>query len=134
MTTAQILITLLGIAAIAWVNYYFFIAPRRAAVGVAASSTGEQRIRITVAGGYSPAVVRVKAGRPVRLEFDRHESSGCTEEVVLPDFGIRTFLAPHRITPVEFIPSRPGSYEFTCGMGMIRGKILAEPAEPGMSG
>jgi plastocyanin domain-containing protein len=134
MTTAQILVTLLGIAAIAWVNYYFFLVPRRAVVGLATPGAGEQRIRITVAGGYSPSVVRVKAGRPVRLEFDRHETSGCTEEVVLPDFGIRTFLAPHRITPVEFTPSRPGSYEFTCGMGMIRGKILAEPAEPGRTG
>jgi plastocyanin domain-containing protein len=134
MTSAQIVVTLLGIAGIAWVNYYFFLAPRAGTVGLAAPGGGDQRIRITVAGGYSPSVVRVTAGRPVRLEFDRRETSGCTEEVVLPDFGIRTFLTPHRITLVEFTPSHPGSYEFTCGMGMIRGKILAESAEPGRSG
>jgi plastocyanin domain-containing protein len=128
VTSLQMVVTLLGIAAIAWVNYYFFLAPRVGAVAQAVTSGGHQRVRIIVSGGYSPAVVRVTAGRPVRLEFDRRETSGCTEEVVLPDFGIRRFLTPHRVTPVEFTPSHPGSYEFTCGMGMIRGKLLAEPA------
>jgi plastocyanin domain-containing protein len=48
-----------------------------------------------------------------------------TEEVVLPDFGIRTFLPPHRTTPVSFTPAE-GTYEFACGMGMVRGTIIAE--------
>lgn len=26
--------------------------------------------------------------------------------------------------PVEFTPERPGEYEFTCGMGMLRGKVV----------
>jgi plastocyanin domain-containing protein len=78
-----------------------------------------------VDGGYSPSVVTVEAGRPVRLEFERRESSGCTEEVVVPDFGIRTFLPAHQVTPVQFTPVRPGTYEFTCGMGMVRGRLVA---------
>ena len=52
---------------------------------------------------------------------------------VLPDFGIRTFLPPHRTTPVEFTPERAGSFEFTCGMGMVRGRVIAEDA-PGKGG
>jgi plastocyanin domain-containing protein len=28
--------------------------------------------------------------------------------------------------PVEFLPERPGEYEFTCQMGMIRGKLVVE--------
>ena len=47
-----------GIAAIAWVNWYFFLAQRTA---VAASS----EVTITVKGGYDPAVIRVKSGEPV---------------------------------------------------------------------
>jgi plastocyanin domain-containing protein len=127
MSTVQIIVTLLGICAIAWINWYFFLAAAPA-VSVAPDGVGPQRARIEVKGGYSPAVVRVRAGRPVRLEFYRNETSGCTEEVVLPDFGIRTFLPPHRTTPVEFTPQRPGSYEFTCGMGMVRGRVIAEGA------
>lgn len=125
MSGAEIVVTLAGLAAIAWVNWYFFLARRRGVVA-AATGAGPQRTRIVVRGGYEPAVVRVAAGRPVRLEFDRQETSGCTEEVVLPDFGIRTYLPAHKTTSVEFTPTRPGSYEFTCGMAMVRGKLIVE--------
>lgn len=127
MTTSEVVVTLLGLAAIAWVNWYFFVAGRGAAAVATSVAGGAQRVRVEVKGGYSPAVVRVQAGRPVRLEFHRDETSSCTEEVVLPDFGIRTYLPAHRTTPVSFTPAE-GTYEFTCGMGMVRGKIVAEPA------
>jgi plastocyanin domain-containing protein len=132
MTAAEVLVTVSGLAAIAWVNWYFFLAGRTEAVAaVPAGGSGPQRTRIVVSGGYSPSTVRVQAGRPVRLEFDRQETSGCTEEVVLPDFGIRTYLPAHRITPVEFTPPKAGSYEFTCGMAMVRGKIIVEEPREG---
>ncbi len=123
MTSAQIAVTLLGLAAVAWINWYFFLAGRSSATAVA--DGGLQRVRVDVKGGYTPSVVRVRAGVPVRLEFHRDETNTCTEEVVLPDFGIRTFLPAHRTTPVSFTPAE-GTYEFTCGMGMVRGKIVAE--------
>jgi len=125
MSTAEIVVALAGIAAIVWVNWYFFVAGKAAATA-AAEGSGLQRLHIEVHSGYSPAVVRVRAGQPVRLEFYRTETSGCTEEVVIPDFGIRTFLKPFATTPVEFTPPHPGSYEFTCGMGMVRGRIIAD--------
>jgi plastocyanin domain-containing protein len=123
VTPAQIAVTLLGLAAVAWINWYFFLAGRSSATAVA--DGGLQRVRVEVKGGYTPSVVRVRAGVPVRLEFHRDETNTCTEEVVLPDFGIRTFLPAHRTTPVSFTPAE-GTYEFTCGMGMVRGKIVAE--------
>jgi len=118
-----------GIAAIGWVNWYFFSAGG-SAVEAVASGNGPQSVHIVVEGGYTPSVVRVQAGRPVRLEFERRETAGCTEEVVVPDFGIRTFLPPHQTTAVQFTPGKPGTYEFTCGMGMVRGRVVAEP-QPG---
>ena len=123
MTTAQIAVTLLGLAAIAWINWYFFAAGR-VAVAARADGAGTQRVRIEVRGGYDPAVIRVRAGTPVRLEFHRDETNPCTEEVVLPDFGIRTFLPAHETTAVSFTPAE-GRYEFACGMGMVRGTIIA---------
>jgi len=123
VTSAQIAVTLLGLAAVAWINWYFFLAGRSSATAVA--DGGLQRVRVEVKGGYTPSVVRVRAGVPVRLEFHRNETNTCTEEVVLPDFGIRTFLPARRTTPVSFTPAE-GTYEFTCGMGMVRGKIVAE--------
>jgi plastocyanin domain-containing protein len=125
MTVVEVVVTLCGLAAIAWVNWYFFLAGRDGPVAVAGGN-GVQRTRVVVNGGYAPSTIRVEPGRRVRLEFDRQETSGCTEEVVLPEFGIRTYLPAHKITAVEFTPTKPGRYEFTCGMAMVRGTILVE--------
>ncbi|MBA4156606.1 MAG: cupredoxin domain-containing protein [Gemmatimonadetes bacterium] len=130
MNTADLLVILGGIAAIVWVNWYFFYAGR-APAAAAMSATGVQEVRIRIQGGYDPARVRVKRGVPVRLVFDRQETSGCSEEVVLPDFGIKRFLPAHRTTSVEFTPERAGSYEFTCGMSMLRGRLDVEDEEDG---
>jgi plastocyanin domain-containing protein len=125
MTPAEWLVLAGGIAAIAWVNWYFFLAGRTPAHATALVQ-GVQEVTIQVQGGYDPSAVKVSADRPVRLVFDRQEASGCSEEVVLGDFGIRKFLPPFQKTAVEFTPSRPGAFEFTCGMGMLRGKIVVE--------
>ncbi|HET8622774.1 MAG TPA: cupredoxin domain-containing protein [Gemmatimonadales bacterium] len=122
MTSAEIIVTLAGIAGIAWVNWYFFLASRSA---TGASIRGGMQIaRIEVDNGYAPAVIRVNAGQPVRLEFHRVDGSSCTEEVVIPDFGIRRFLPNGRTTSVDFTPSAAADHEFACGMGMIRGRII----------
>jgi plastocyanin domain-containing protein len=125
VTSAQIVVTLLGLAAVLWVNWYFFVAGRGTAVAATVGAGGVQRILVEVKGGYAPAVIRVRAGAPVRLDFHREETNPCTEEVVIPDFGIRTYLPAHRTTPVSFTPTA-GTHEFTCGMGMVRGTIIAE--------
>ncbi len=114
-----------GVAAILWVNWYFFLAERSVAAAVT-GNRGTQEITVQVRGGYSPSTIRVKKGAPVRLTFDRQESSGCSEEVVLGDFGIRKFLPAHEKTAIEFVPEEAGTYEFTCGMSMLRGRIVVE--------
>ena len=125
MTSAQIVVTLLGLAAVLWVNWYFFVAGRGTAAAATMGAGGMQRILVEVKGGYAPAVIRVRAGAPVRLDFHRDETNPCTEEVVIADFGIRTYLPAHRTTAVSFTPTA-GTHEFTCGMGMVRGTIIAE--------
>src|SRR5574338_128945 len=124
MDGTQLLVTIVGIAAILWVNWYFFLAGRQRAVAAVATGSGIQEIPIVVNGGYAPATIALKSGRPVRLLFDRRDQGNCTEKVVLPDFGLRRFLPTGAITPVEFTPEQPGTYEFTCGMGMVRGKLI----------
>lgn len=125
MSADEVLVALGGLAAIVWVNWYFFRAGR-GAVEAGAAGGERQEVTIRVQGGYDPAHVRVRAGRPVRLLFDRRETGGCSEEVVFPDFGVRRFLPAHSTTPVEITPDAPGSYEFTCGMGMLRGRLTVE--------
>ena len=134
MTSMDWLVLLGAATAIVWVNWYFFLAGRGAAVGAvvaapgdgATSGAGPAQVTITVDGGYSPQQVRVKVGQPVRLVFDRRDTGSCSEEVVLPDFGIRRFLPAHERTTIEVTPPAPGTYEFTCGMSMLRGRLVAE--------
>lgn len=125
MTATQSFVLLAGIGTIAWINWFFFVARPAAAVATAAAG-GIQEVVIRVAGGYSPSQVRVRAGQPVRLVFDRQEENSCSEEIVIPDFGIRRFLPAHARTTVEFTPSEPGTHEFTCGMSMLRGRLTVE--------
>jgi plastocyanin domain-containing protein len=129
MTFIDWLVLAAGAAGIAWVLWYFFVAGSSVAATVRASDAptgGGQTVRITVRGGYDPATIGVRAGEAVRLVFDRQETSSCSEEVVFPDFGVRTFLPAFKETVVEVTPPRAGTYEFTCGMSMLHGRLIAE--------
>jgi plastocyanin domain-containing protein len=133
MSGTEWLVVAGGAAAIAWINWYFFLAERSTAVVAVAGrpgslgGTGEvPELTITVDGGYSPGAVRVKAGTRVRLVFDRRDSGSCSEEVVFPEFGIRKFLPTGQKTAIEITPPAAGKYPFTCGMGMLRGTLVAE--------
>jgi plastocyanin domain-containing protein len=114
----------IGALTIGWVNWYFFVAKGR--VAIAAAVAGAQEVAILVHGGYEPPIVRVKAGAPLRLVFDRQETSSCSEEIVFGDFGVRRFLPAFEKTTIELDPKKAGTYEFTCGMGMLRGQLIVE--------
>lgn len=128
MSPLDWIVILAGAAAIAWVNWYFFLARRGTAAAEMTETRegGVQEVTITVQGGYEPAEVKLRKGIPARLVFDRRETSGCSEEVVIPDFGVRKFLPAFQKTTVELRPESAGSFEFTCGMSMLRGRLVVE--------
>ena len=123
MDPAAFWVTAGGVALAIAVNVYFF-SPRRATVAAPAADGGPQVVRVTVRGGYDPARIEVRAGRPVRLVFRREEVEGCSETVLIPEWGIAHRLPAYEDTAVEFTPRTPGEYEFTCGMRMLRGSIV----------
>lgn len=125
MSIANLAVLIGGLAAIAWVNWYFFIAPRRGA-SLATRRGAVQEAHIVVKGGYEPATIRVSSGAPVRLVFDRQETNSCSEEIVFPDFNIRRFLPAHEQTIIELPAPAPGEHPFTCGMSMLHGRLIAE--------
>jgi plastocyanin domain-containing protein len=125
MNMTTLLVTLAGFALIAWIVWYFWLW-KDEAVEAATGELGVQEIEVTVRGGYQPSAIMVKAGRPVRLNFTRREASTCGEEVVIPDFGKRAHLPQDQTVSIEITPARPGEYEFTCGMNMMRGKLIAQ--------
>jgi plastocyanin domain-containing protein len=124
MTIDQVFVTLGGLALSALVAWYFWFAEQKG-VRLAAAG-GMQEVLIKVKGGYSPDVIVVEAGKPVRLNFHREETALCSEQVLLPDFKKQATLTAFQTVPVEFTPEEPGEYGFQCGMGMLRGKIIVE--------
>ena len=124
MDTTEILVIVGGVGLIALTLWYFF--GEREAASVETNESGVQEIKVTVKGGYSPDVIVVKQGAPVRLNFYRDETSSCSEQVVFGDFGIARDLPAFKTTPIEFTPDKTGEFTFACGMNMLRGKLIVE--------
>ncbi|MFF4576651.1 heavy metal translocating P-type ATPase [Streptomyces sp. NPDC001410] len=131
MDTADIVVVALATVLIAALGWYFF-GPRRARS--ARMEGGVQRAEVTVRGGYSPDVIRVRQGVPVELVFDRQESGECTNRVVFPDLRVSAGLPAYARTVVRLRPEQAGSYEFACGMNMIRGTLVVDPGEAAQGG
>ncbi|WBO86786.1 cupredoxin domain-containing protein [Hymenobacter yonginensis] len=125
MDTTEIIVTLVGLALAAFVVWYFFLSARPTTSAVS-SSGGVQQVDITVKGGYSPDVIEVERGKPVQLSFYRDEENSCSEELLLPDFSIRRDLPAFKTTLVELLPQQAGTFAFTCGMGMLRGRLVVK--------
>ncbi len=127
MTLAQILVTAAGFGLVAVVAWFFWLKPSKSVLA-ATVSDGYQEQMVLVKGGYTPDTIRVAAGHPVRLLFRREETAACSERVVIPDFGQSADLPTGKLVPLEFMPAEPGEHEFTCQMGMLRGRIVVEAA------
>ncbi len=125
MTTAQVLVTLGGLALSVLIAWFFWLAPK-GQTRAAAGAGGAQEVAVTVKGGYTPDVIVVKAGSPVRLRFTRQESASCSEKVLFPDFNQSALLPEGQEVTLEFTPGKPGEYGFQCQMGMLRGKLIVE--------
>jgi len=126
MTGMEILVTAGGVALIAALAWFFF-GPKQARR--AEVRAGVQEVEINVKGGYSPNLIRVQEGVPLRLVFDRQENSDCSSRVVFPDFGVSKSLAAFGRTTVEFTPTRAGEFGFACGMNMLHGTLLVEAGD-----
>ncbi len=81
-------------------------------------------VRVRVKGGYRPSVLHGRVGEPLRIVFSREETASCSEHVVFPAFGKSAMLPPFEDVTLELVPERAGEYEFTCQLGMLRGRLV----------
>lgn len=88
---------------------------------------GIQTASVSVTGtGFQPDTVKLKRGIPARLTFVRDVEETCATTVVIPDFNIKRDLPFRERVVVEFTPTKRGEFKFTCGMGMLNGKIVVD--------
>ncbi len=125
MRVDEIVVVVVAAVLIAGIVWFFWI-KKDLGVRAAATSSGYQEATILVKGGYNPSTIRVERGKPVRLTFRREETSPCSEQVVFDAFGKHKDLPQGQLVPIELMPDKPGEYEFTCSMGMLRGTLIVE--------
>ena len=125
MTWDKIVVDVVGLALIGFIVWFFWLVKAKG-VRAVTTSAGYQEQMVLVKGGYTPDLIVVERGKPVRLNFVRQESASCSEMVLLPAFNKSTRLPEGETVPVEFLPKERGEFEFACQMGMFKGKIIVE--------
>lgn len=123
MTPDQILVTVVGVLAVAGVGA-FFLLPKGKETRAVLGSSGFQEAMILVKGGYTPDLIAADAGVPIRLMFLRTESGACSERVIFADFHKSVELPEGQSVALELPAAKVGEYPFQCGMGMLRGKLV----------
>ena len=89
----------------------------------ASIENGKQIINMAVvSGGYVPNYFIVKKGIPVKWVIDGKNVFGCQGYFVVPSLNISKALNPGE-NLIEFTPKDSGFINFSCGMGMYRGRI-----------
>lgn len=104
------------------------LSPQKQTAQAAVADDGVQTVTIVVSDmGYAPGTVELKAGVKTRLVFDQQSKSACAGQVQIPSQGVKpTDLPFGQKTVVEFTPKEAGSFNFACGMDMMKGTILVK--------
>lgn len=93
----------------------------------AASDAALRTIDIKISGSaYIPAAVNVAKGEKVRLNFTRDEKPTCGDTVVFPTLNIKKEIPVNQVTSIDITADKPGDLEFTCGMNMLKGKVVVQ--------
>lgn len=85
-----------------------------------------QKVTVLVKGAYSPNIIKAIVGKPLTILFDRQEDSDCSKKVIINDFNISVEIPDFGQKEITITPQAPGSYPFSCEMGMYQGKIEVE--------
>ena len=80
-------------------------------------------IRLTESG-YKPSEFKLRRGIRASVTFIRKTDRTCGQQIVIPAYGIHRELPLNRPVTVSFTPRRTGTFNFACGMDMLRGKII----------
>lgn len=89
---------------------------------------GVQVIHSTLSPGSYPSIT-VQAGMPVKWVIDAPKGSinGCNYKLYINEYGIEhQFKSGENI--IEFTPTKSGTFNYSCWMGMIRGTIAVTEA------
>ena len=84
----------------------------------------KQTATVVINNGYNPSVIEVKKGKPVELTFTGGKNIGCGGTVVFKTLKLSRECATGKSVTLKFTPTKKGEIPFTCGMGMLKGKVI----------
>ena len=73
---------------------------------------------------YFPQEVKVKANQPVEITID-DSVRGCLRSFAVRDLGVSGY-AKTPTDKITFTPTIPGTFKFSCAMGMGYGNLIVE--------
>ena len=117
-----VIVTVAGLVLIGLIVWWFWLSTPKAAH---AEANAPVEIRVKD-GTYQPALVEIPAGQPITLDFTREDATPCAEKVVFADLDITADLPLERTQSISLPALQAGTYEFTCQMGMYRGRLIAK--------
>lgn len=86
---------------------------------------GTQVVKINASGaGYTPNKIRLRANTPTRWEITTTNISGCTNAIISRSLFEGQIDLKNGTTSIkEFTSPKPGTYKFSCWMGMVTGTV-----------
>lgn len=76
--------------------------------------------------GFEPSTITLKPNVPARVTFIRQTDKTCAKAISIPEYKIDRELPLNKPVLVELTPSKSGEFTFTCGMNMLKGKVVVE--------
>ncbi len=64
--------------------------------------------------GFSPSTIEINKGDKVKINVN---NKGGFHDFQIPDLGVEKITPENKITSVEFVAEKSGSFEFICGVG-----------------
>jgi len=77
-------------------------------------------------GVYHPSNIKGRLGQQLYLRFTRLDESPCAEYVIFDQLDINAKLPIREPYTITLMPDKVGEFEFTCQMGMYRGRLVIE--------
>lgn len=117
-----VIINIIGLVVIGLIIWWFWLSKPRLY-----SAKKEDLIEILVKdGAYQPAYIQVERNHPITLRFTRSDASPCAEIVIFNSLNVSQQLPLNQPIDIKLNLEKPGEYEFTCQMGMYRGKLIVK--------
>lgn len=100
------------------------------AIGATHAGTAKPRLQTATVKiterGFEPYVLKFRRGVRTRITFVRTTDATCAKEVVFPELGIKRELPLNQRVVITLTPNKNGELSFTCGMNMMRGKLILQ--------